>query len=112
MPLEEQEASMSNITSRRITTVVAAPVAALAVWALCRAGGITFVVSTGSGHVRASDVVVAATVAALAGWGVVRVLENRLQRSRLWWMRVGSTCFAASIAGPSWLADGVDSVAL
>jgi hypothetical protein len=103
---------MSNVTSRRLTTVVVAPLAAVAVWALCRAAGVGFHVSTGNGHVRSSDVVLAATVAALAGWGIVRILEHRVQRPRLWWMRVGSTCFAASIAGPSWLADGVDSVAL
>src|SRR4051812_39616769 len=101
---------MSNVTARRAATVLAAPLAALAAWALFRAGGVTFHVSTGNGRVRASDVVVAATVAALVAWVVARALESRLQRPRLWWIRVGSTCFAVSIAGPSWLADGVISV--
>jgi hypothetical protein len=112
VPLEEREEAMSNVRARRIRTVVAAPLAALAAWALLRAGGVTFRVSTGDGTVSAGDVVVAATLAALAGWVVVRALEHRLQRPRVWWIRIGSTCFAASIAGPSWVADGVDSVAL
>src|SRR5262249_31083718 len=97
---------------RRIWTVVAAPLAALAAWALLRAGGVSFHVSTGDGTVDAGDVFVAATLAALAGWVVGRALEHRVQRPRLWWARIGSTCVAASIAGPSWTADGVDSVAL
>jgi hypothetical protein len=103
---------MSKIRSRRVTTVVLAPAAALATWALFRAAGVTFHVSTGSGRVGAGDVVVGATVAALLGWLVVRWLEGHVQRPRLWWARTGSTAFAISVIGPSWLADGVSSVAL
>jgi hypothetical protein len=97
---------------RRVATVVAAPLAALVAWALFRAAGVHFEVSTGNGYVRGSDVLVAALAAALVGWVVVHTLENRIRQPRLWWTRAGSTCFAASIAGPSWLADGVSSVAL
>ena len=61
---------------------------------------------------RRTWTVVAATLATLAGWIVVRALEHRVPRPRLWWARIGSTCLAASIAGPSRVADGLDSVAL
>jgi hypothetical protein len=110
--MRTKEESMSNVKARRAATVVVAPLAALAAWALFRAGGVSFDVSTGDGRVGASDVVVAATVAALVGWLVARALERRLERPRLWWARVGSTCLAVSIVGPSWVADGVTSVAL
>jgi hypothetical protein len=103
---------MSRVRSRRIATVVVAPLAALAAWALFRSAGVPFHVSTGNGRVAADDVVVAATLAALVGWAVVRQLERRARRPRLWWARIASTGFALSIIGPSWLADGASSVAL
>jgi hypothetical protein len=103
---------MSRVRARRTTTVVAAPLAALATWALFRAAGVDFHVSTGDGRVGAGDVVVAATVVGLVGWVVVRWLERHVERPRLWWARVGSTALAVSIVGPSWLAHDVDSVAL
>jgi hypothetical protein len=103
---------MTSVTARRTATVLAAPLAALAAWALFRAGGVSFRVSTGDGHVGAGDVVVVATVAALLGWVVARALESRVQRPRLWWARIGSSCCAASIVGPSWLASDVSAVAL
>jgi hypothetical protein len=103
---------MSKIRSRRIATVVLAPLVALTAWGLLRAAGVAFHVSTGSGRVGAGDVVVAAAVAALLGWAVVRWLERHLERPRLWWVRVASTCLAVSIVGPSRLAGDVDGVAL
>jgi hypothetical protein len=103
---------MSKLRSRRVTTVLLAPLVALAAWALLRAAGVAFHVSTGSGRVGAGDVLVAATVAALLGWLVVRWLERHVEHPRLWWVRAGSTCLAASIVGPSRLAGDVDSVAL
>jgi hypothetical protein len=103
---------MSNVKARRVATVVAAPLAALATWALFRVAGVTFHVSTGDGQVGADDVAVVAAVAALLGWIVARTLESRVQRPRLWWVRVGTSCCAASIVGPSVLAGDVDSVAL
>jgi hypothetical protein len=95
-----------------VATVVAAPLAALATWALFRVAGVTFHVSTGDRPVGADDVAVVAAVAALLGWIGARALESRLQRPRLWWVRVGTSCRAASIVGPSLLAGNVDSVAL
>jgi len=99
-------------TRRRAGTVVAAPLAALAAWGLLRVAGVDFAVSTGDGHVGAGDVIVSATVAALLGWVVVRVLTSRVERPRLWWLRIGSTCTGVSMVGPNWLAHDVDSVAL
>jgi hypothetical protein len=103
---------MSKVRSRRVATVVLAPLVALAAWGLFRTVGVAFHVSTGSGRVGARDVVFGATVAALVGCLVVRWLEGHVRRPRVWWARVGSTCFAASLAGPSWLADGGSAVAL
>jgi hypothetical protein len=103
---------VSKLISRRAATVVAAPLAALAAWALFRAVGVDFAVTTGNGHVGAADVVVAATVAALLGLVVARALARRVERPRLWWLRIGSTCLGVSMVGPSWLAHDVDSVAL
>jgi undecaprenyl pyrophosphate phosphatase UppP len=103
---------MSKIRSRRVATVVLAPLVALTAWGLLRAAGVGFDVSTGNGRVGAGDVVVAATVAALLGWVVVRWLERHVERPRLAWVRVASACLAASIVGPSRLAGDVDSAAL
>ncbi len=104
--------TMSGISSRRLATVLLAPATALAAWGLFRAAGVAFDLSRGGGPVGAGDVVVAAAVASLLAWGVVRLLERHAQRPRLWWARIASTCFAASIAGPLWCADGASSVAL
>lgn len=104
--------SMSRLRSRRITTVLLAPLAALVAWALFRAAGVPFHVSTGNGRVDGVDVVVAATLAALIGWIVIRQLERRVQRPRLWWGRIASTALAVSIVGPAHLADGSSSAAL
>jgi hypothetical protein len=103
---------MSRVTSRRVATVLLAAFVALAAWALCRAGGVAFHVSTGSGRVRAADVFFVATAAALLGWLLVRWLERHVQRPRLWWAWVASACLGASIVGPSRLAGGIDGVAL
>jgi cytochrome c oxidase assembly factor CtaG len=109
---EREGKSMSKVRSRRVATVLLAPSAALAAWGAMRAAGVAFHVSTGSGRVGAGDVIVAAAVAALLAWVLVRWLERHVERPRLWWVRVGSACLAASIGGPSRLAGDVDSVAL
>ena len=99
-------------TRRRIATVILAPAAALAAWALIRLIGIDLVVSTGSGKVGPLDVVAAAVIAALAGWGAARALERRSARPRARWSLAASTGLAVSIIGPSWFADGSSAVAL
>jgi hypothetical protein len=99
-------------TRRRITTVVLAPSAALATWALIRLLGVDLVVSTGSGKVGPAAVFAAAFVAVLAGWAAARVFERRSRRPRRWWSTTASTALSVSVIGPSWLADGSSAAAL
>jgi hypothetical protein len=102
---------MTN-TRRRIATIILAPAAALAAWALIRLFGIDLVVSTGSGKVGPLDVVAAAVIAALAGWGAARAIERRSARPRASWSFAASTGLALSVIGPSWLANGSSAVGL
>lgn len=103
---------MTSQTRRRLATVVLAPAAALAAWALIRLAGIDPVVSTGSGKVGPGDVVAAALVGALAAWGAAHVLERRSRHPRAWWGFAASTGLSVSMVGPSWLAEGSSAVAL
>lgn len=103
---------MTDRTHRRVCTVVLAPVAALAAWALVRLIGVDLVVTVGAGTVGPVDVFVAAVAGALAGWSVVWLLERCSRHPRALWTFVGSTALAVSIVGPAWLADGASSVAL
>lgn len=98
--------------TRRIVTVAAAPVAALAAWALVRVAGIELEVSVGDGSVGPADVVLAALVGALVGWVVVRLLERHSSSPREHWSYLSSTALALSVIGPSWLADGLSAGAL
>jgi hypothetical protein len=61
---------MSHRTRHGIRTVILAPIATVAGWALTQLIGIDLVVSTG-------DVATAALLAVLAAWVVVRLLERR-----------------------------------
>ena len=102
---------MTQHTRRRIGTVVLAPAAALAGWAVFRLLGVDLVVSIGDGTVGTAGVA-AALVGALAGWVVVRLLERHSRRPWLWWPALGSTALAVSTIGPSHLAEGTSGVAL
>jgi hypothetical protein len=103
---------MQSITRRRLGTVVLAPAAALAAWAAVRLIGVDLVVSSGDGTVGPGDVLTAALFGALAAWLVVRLLERRSRRPRLWWSLIGSTALSMSIIGPTWFADGASGVSL
>jgi hypothetical protein len=103
---------MTRHTRRRIGTVVLAPAAALAGWAVFRLLGVDLVVSTGDGTVGAADVVAAALVGALAGWVVVRLLERHSRRPWFWWPALGTTALTVSTIGPSHLAEGTSAAAL
>jgi hypothetical protein len=70
----------TTVTRRRIATVILAPVAALAAWAVVRLIGVDLVVSSGDGTVGRVDVLTAALFGALAGWFVVQLLERRSSR--------------------------------
>jgi Family of unknown function (DUF6069) len=99
-------------THRRLATVVLAPLAAIAAWAVIRAAGIELDVSGGSETVGAADVVVAASAGAIAAWAFVALLARHARRPRRAWALVATTALSASTAGPAWLADGVGAVAL
>jgi Family of unknown function (DUF6069) len=104
--------AMTDNTRRRIGTVVLAPAAALAAWAVIRLTGIDLVVSVGDGTVGPTDVFGAALLGALAGWAVVRLLERTIRYPRRLWSFLGSTALAVSVIGPTSFADGTSSVAL
>jgi hypothetical protein len=104
---------MQPRTRRRIATVVLAPAAALAAWALIRLIGIDLVLSHGhTGTVGPLDVFGAALAGGLAGWLVVSLIERYSRRPRRLWAQIGSTALGVSIIGPNWLADGASAVAL
>lgn len=92
--------------------VTLAPAAAIVTWAAVRLAGGDFVLEGGHGTVGPGDVVGAALVAGLGAWYVVRLLERRTGRPGFWWPLVGSTVLGVSLIGPSYLADGVDALAL
>jgi hypothetical protein len=103
---------MTSRTRRRLVTVVVAPAAALVAWAaITQASGVKLAVSTG-GTVGAGSVVVVALLAGLVAWMIVRAIERRAANPRLIWGLVASTVLAASMAGPSWTADGAAAVSL
>ena len=103
---------MTDRTRHRIVAVVAAPAAALAAWAAMRLAGADLKVTAGPGTVGPGDVAVAALVGGLGAWYVVRLLERTTGRPGFWWPIVGSTVLGLSLIGPSYLADGVDALAL
>lgn len=103
---------MTDRTRRRIFTVALAPAVALIAWAGLRLAGADLHVSTGRGSVGPADVVAAASVGALGAWYVVRLLERHTERPGFWWPVVGTSALGLSLIGPSYLADGVDALAL
>ncbi|SEC04174.1 hypothetical protein SAMN04489844_1561 [Nocardioides exalbidus] len=84
------DARSSSTVVRRGLTVVAAPVAAVAAWAVLTAvPGADLVVDPGAASaqtVGAVPVVVISVVAALAGWGVLALLERYAasRATRVW----------------------------
>jgi hypothetical protein len=107
-----QGGDMTHRTRRRIVIVTSAPVAALAAWTLGRLAGVDFAQSAGRGTVGPADVVGAAIVGGLGAWYVVRTLERHTARPGFWWPWVGTTVLGLSLIGPSYLAGGVDALAL
>jgi FtsH-binding integral membrane protein len=105
--------SLDRVTTRNSLAVVAAGMAAgLVVWAVVRLLGVDLTVESGSGttQVGVVDVLLTTLVAGLVAWGVFALLLRR-RRAR-WWPFVGSTALAISMAGPSYLADGIAAVSL
>jgi hypothetical protein len=106
------DAMTSRTTHRRIATVVLAPAAAVAAWAVFRLAGVELDVSSGDGTVDAADVAVAALVGALAAWPVARSVDAHSRYPRRTWGVIGAIVLGTSMSGPSWLADGGSAVAL
>ena len=103
---------MTTVRRSGVAVVAAAMAVALAIWALARLLDVELTVGKGAdtSQVGAADVLVAALVAGLAAWGVQALLARR--GAARWWPLVGSTALAVSVAGPSWLADGLAAVVL
>ena len=95
---------MTHRNQRRLATVLLAPAAALAAWAVARLLEIDLVVSSATGTVGAGDVVAAALAGAAAGWLGAMLVERRSRRPRATWAFVGSTALSVSVIGPSWLS--------
>jgi hypothetical protein len=84
---------MIGMTRRRIATVVLAPCAALATWAVARL------------TVDPVDVVAAALLGALVSWAAAGTLERRSKRPRIVWSGCATSALAISLlAGPSAVA--------
>ncbi|MCF6467723.1 hypothetical protein FAF44_04765 [Nonomuraea sp. MG754425] len=100
---------MNTSAKRILLTVVGAPAAALAVWALAvPVAGTTLTVRTGAGTqpVGPGSVLVASLLAGLAGWALLAVLERFVSRPGRTWTIVALTVLVLSLLGPSGSAVG------
>jgi hypothetical protein len=104
---------MQSTTLRNAGVVLAAAVAALAIWALARLLDVELTVGKGAdpSQVGPVDVLLTTVVAGLLAWAAHSLLA-RSPRTARWWPFVGSTAIAVSILGPNYLADGAAAVAL
>jgi hypothetical protein len=101
-------------SARRTAGVVAVAAAVgLAAWAAARLLGVDLDVRINGDlrQVAPADILVTTVVAGLAAWAVSSILA-RTPRTARWWPFVGSTALAASMLGPSYLADGAAAVVL
>lgn len=100
-----------NTTIRRLLlTVIGAPAAALAVWALAvPVAGTTLTVRMGDGTqpVGPAPVVVASLLAGLAGWTLLAVLERFAPRPARIWTITALIVLALSLFGPAGSAVGI-----
>jgi hypothetical protein len=90
-------------SKRLFSTVLGAPAAALAVWALAvPLAGITLTVRTGGGTNTVGPVPVAAAslLAGLAGWLLLIVLERSVARPGRTWTIIALAVLALSLTGP------------
>ncbi|MFG1947507.1 DUF6069 family protein [Nonomuraea sp. NPDC048826] len=92
-----------NTSAKRISSVVGASVAALAVWALAApVAGTTLTVRMGAGTqaIEPGSVLVASLVVGLAGWGLLAVLERFASRPARIWTIIALAVCALSLLGP------------
>jgi Family of unknown function (DUF6069) len=104
---------MNTSTRRILITVIGAPAAALATWALVvPLAGITLTARTGDSTQTVGPVAIAVTslLAGLAGWLLVAVLERFVARPGRIWAFSAPAVLAASLTGP--LSSGVGAAAV
>jgi hypothetical protein len=104
---------MKTSTKRLLITVIGAPAAALATWALVvPLAGITLTTRTGSSTQTVGPAAIALTslVAGLAAWVLVAVLERFVARPGRIWMISAPAVLAVSLTGP--LSSGVGAAAV
>ncbi|MEV4019802.1 DUF6069 family protein [Nonomuraea angiospora] len=101
---------MNTSLRRLLLTLIGAPAAALAVWALAvPLAGAALTVRTGGGTqtVGPVSVIVASLVAGLAGWALLAVLERRTARPGRVWTITALVVLVLSLAGPLGSAVGL-----
>lgn len=94
---------MNTPMRRLLLTVIGAPAAALAVWALAvPLAGITLTARMGAAPqpVGPVPVVVASLLAGLAGWALLAVLERRATRPGRSWTIIALVVLVLSLFGP------------
>ncbi|MGV9384094.1 DUF6069 family protein [Nonomuraea sp. NPDC003707] len=101
---------MNTSLRRLLLTVIGAPAAALAVWALAvPLSGAALTVRAGGGTqtVGPVSVIVASLVAGLAGWALLAVLERRAARPGRVWTITALVVLVLSLFGPLGSAVGL-----
>ncbi|MEA2842402.1 MAG: hypothetical protein QOJ69_73 [Actinomycetota bacterium] len=103
----QQLATPTETTQRRqgrAWVVIAAVVAAVAVWLVARLAGANLTVEQGSGggaaHVGLVMVAAMSALAGLAGWGLLAVIERSTPRARTLWTYIALGVLAISLVGP------------
>lgn len=101
--------SIQTARGRRFLTVILAPVAALAGWAVIRLADIELEGSFGddpASTIGAGSVIVSSLAAALLAWALAALLERWVGRPRTWWAAIASISLALSLFGPGSFTDG------
>lgn len=101
---DSKRASRLAVRIRRLVTLVAASLAAFAVWAVSVPGmGIQLQVTSGGGvqTVDAVSVLIVPLVAGGAAWGVLAVFERLFANGARSWRIVGVAVLALSLLGPA-----------
>jgi hypothetical protein len=85
--------------TRRLLTVLAAPAAALLLWAAAvPLGGVDLTVDQAGTPLTVGPALIAA--AGLAAWGLLAVLERLTARAALTWSIIAAAVLALSLTGP------------
>ncbi|WP_431914690.1 DUF6069 family protein [Nonomuraea jabiensis] len=101
---------MNTSLRRLLLTVIGAPAAALAVWALAvPLAGAALTVRTGGGTqtIGPVSVIVASLAAGLAGWALLAILERRAARPGRVWTIIALVVLVLSLSGPLTSAVGL-----